>query len=89
MLTALSACTKDSMALRGAGRARALSPACPAIRQSFVPYLTPQSVMSQAFDLLGHPVPSQRLKNLDDPGMQRPPPLLEQAAVGHLVGESI
>ncbi len=46
-------------------------------------------MMRQAFDLFGHPISSERLEGLDDAGMQRPPPLLEQTAVGDLVGESV
>ena len=46
-------------------------------------------MLSQAFDLLGHPVSGERLQGLDDAGMQRPPPLLQEAPVGHLVGEGM
>ena len=72
------------------GRPRqGLLPRLPAVRQGLVPHLAPQGMVRQAFDLLGHPVPSERLQGLDDAGMQRPPPLLEQAAVGHLVGQGV
>ena len=33
--------------------------------------------------------PGERLEGLDDAGMQHPPPLLEQTAVGHLVGQGV
>ena len=46
-------------------------------------------MVRQAFDLLGQAVPGERLEGLDDAGVQRPPPLLQQAAVGHLVGEGV
>ena len=46
-------------------------------------------MVGQPFDLLGHPVPSERLEGLDDAGMQRSPPLLQQAAVGHLVRQGM
>jgi len=46
-------------------------------------------MVGQALDLLGHPISSERLEGLDDAGMQRPPPLQQEAAVGHLVGESV
>ena len=46
-------------------------------------------MVRQAFDLLGHPVPGERLQGLDDAGMQRAPPLLQEAAIGHLVGEGV
>ena len=66
-----------------------LLPRLPAVRQGLVPHLAPQGMVGQPFDLLGHPVPSERLQGLDDAGMERPPPLLEQAAVGHLVREGV
>ena len=46
-------------------------------------------MVRQPFDLLGHPVPGERLQGLDDAGMEHPPPLLQQAAVGHLVGQGV
>jgi hypothetical protein len=46
-------------------------------------------MVRQTFDLLGQPVPGERLQGCDDAGMQRPPPLLEKAAVGDLVGEGV
>ena len=46
-------------------------------------------MVRQAFDLLGHPVGRERLKGLDNPGMQHPPPLLEEAAVGHLMRQGM
>ena len=72
------------------GRPRhGLLPRLPAVRQGLVPHLAPQGMMGQAFDLLGHPVPGERLQGLDDAGMQRAPPLLEQRLVGHLLGEGV
>jgi hypothetical protein len=46
-------------------------------------------MMGQAFDLLGHPVPSEGLQSLDDLGMERTPSLLEEAAVGDLVRQGV
>ena len=46
-----------------------LLPRLPAVRQGLVPHLASQGMMRQAFDLLGHPVPGERLKGLDDPGV--------------------
>jgi hypothetical protein len=46
-------------------------------------------MVSQAFDLFGYPVPSERLEGLDDAGMEQSPPLLQQAAVGHLMGQGV
>ncbi len=45
--------------------------------------------MGQAFDLLGQAVPGERLEGLDNAGMERPPPLLEEAPIGDLVGEGV
>ena len=45
--------------------------------------------MRQAFDLLDHPVPDERLEGLDNPGMECPSLFLEEAAVGHLLGEGM
>ena len=72
------------------GRPRqGLLPCLPAVCQGLVPHLAPQGMVRQAFDLLGHPVPDERFEGLDDAGMQHPPPLLEQAAVGHLMGQGV
>ena len=46
-----------------------LPPRLPAVCQGFVPYLPSQGMMGQALDLLGYPVPGERLKGLDDPGV--------------------
>ncbi len=46
-------------------------------------------MVRQAFDLLGHPVRGERLQGLDNAGVQHPPPLLQQTAVGHLVRQGV
>ena len=52
------------------GRPRhSLLPRLPAVRQGLVPHLAPQGMVRQPFDLLGHPLPGERLQGLDDPGM--------------------
>src|SRR5438128_9048397 len=61
----------------------------PAVRQGLVPHLTPQGMRGQTFDLLSQTVPSKRLKGLDDAGMERPSTLVQQAAIGHLVCQSV
>ena len=72
------------------GRPRhGLLPRLPAVGQGLVPHLAPQGMVGQPFDLLGQPVAGERLEGLDDAGMERAPPLLQQAAVGHLVGEGV
>src|SRR5262245_5510052 len=61
----------------------------PAVRQGLIPYLTPRGMVRQTFHLLGHPVSGECFEGLDDAGMQRPPPLLEQCLIGHLLGEGM
>jgi hypothetical protein len=46
-------------------------------------------MVGQAFDLLGQAVSIEGLQGLDNAGMERSPPLLEEAAVGHLVGQGV
>ena len=60
-----------------------------AVRQSPLPRFAAQSVVRQAFDLLGRVVPGERLKRFDDLCMECPPPLQEETAVGHLVGQGV
>jgi hypothetical protein len=45
-------------------------------------------MVRQAFDLLGHPLPSEGVQGLDDAGMEHPPALLQEATVGYLMGEA-
>src|SRR5262245_5565527 len=66
-----------------------LLPTLPAIQQGLGPPLAPQGMVGQALDLRGHPVTRGRLQGLDDARMQRPPPFLEETAIGHLVGEDM
>jgi hypothetical protein len=46
-------------------------------------------MVCQAFDLLRDLLPDERFEGLDDAGVDHPPPLLEQTAVGHLVREGV
>src|SRR5262252_8425267 len=41
----------------------------PAVCQSLIPHLALQGMMSQAVDLLGYPVPGERLQGFDDAGV--------------------
>ena len=61
----------------------------PAVRQGFVPDLTPQGMVCQALNLFGHPVSGELFQGLDDARMEHPPPLLQEATVGHLVGQGM
>jgi hypothetical protein len=46
-------------------------------------------VVGQPFDLRGHPVAGEGFEGLDNVGMERPPPLQQEAAVRHLLGEGV
>ena len=43
--------------------------------------------MGEPLDVLGQALGVERLDGVDDPGVERAPAILEQAPVGHLVGE--
>ena len=60
-----------------------------AVGHGLVPHLAPQGMVRQAFDLLGHPVGRERLEGLDQARVQHPPPLQQEAAVGHLVRQGM
>jgi hypothetical protein len=46
-------------------------------------------MVGQAVHVLGQPLPGECLEGLHDPGVQAAPPLLEETAVGHLMGEGM
>src|SRR5215831_7926798 len=46
-------------------------------------------MVRQTLDLLCQPVPREPFQGLDNTGMQRAPPLLQQATVGHLVRQGV
>ena len=54
-----------------------------------VPQLAPQGVVGQPLDVLGQPVGVEPLDGLHDPRVQRAAPLVQQAAVGDLVGQRV
>ena len=60
-----------------------LGPSLPTVGEGFVPHLGPRGqVVSQSFDLFGQTVGTvYSFDGLPDAGVQRPPPLLEEAAV--------
>ena len=60
-----------------------------AVRQGLVPHFAPQSMVRQGLDLLGQAIPSERFQACDNASMQHPPPLQQQAAICHLVGEGV
>jgi hypothetical protein len=45
--------------------------------------------VGQPFHLFNQPVGREPFDGLDDACVQRPPPLLEEAVVGHFVGEGV
>ena len=53
------------------------------------PHLAAQGMMRQAFHLIVQSLPGQRLQRRDDARVQPAPPLLEQAPIGHLMGEGM
>ena len=61
----------------------------PAVEHGLAPHLASQGMVRQAFDLLSSPVGRQRLKRLDQARVQHPPPLQQEAAIGHLVGQGM
>src|SRR5438876_12403433 len=61
----------------------------PEVRDRLLPYLAPEGMVSQAFDLLGQPIGVEGLDGLHDPSMERAPAVVEHARVGDLVGEGV
>jgi hypothetical protein len=46
-------------------------------------------MVRQVFNLFGQTVSDERLQGFNDAGMQYAPPLLQEAAIGHFVGEGM
>ena len=46
-------------------------------------------MVRQAFDVFGQAVPGERLEGLDKARVQPPPPLQQEAVVGHLVRQGM
>src|SRR5215813_14915274 len=57
------------------------------VEDRLLPYLTSHGVVRQPLDVLGQPVRIAAFDGADDAGVQRLPPLLEQGAVGDLMGQ--
>src|SRR5262249_22170112 len=66
-----------------------LLPRLLAVSDGLAPYLAPQGVVRQAFDILGYSVPDECLQGLDNASMEHPPSLVQQAPIGHLLGEGV
>ena len=61
----------------------------PEVGCRFPPCLGPKRVMREPVDPFGHAVCTQLFEDHHTPGVQRAPPFLEEAAIGHLVGEGV
>jgi hypothetical protein len=66
-----------------------LGTSLPTVHQGLVPDLTPEGMLGQPFRMLGQTVGIEPFAGCDDAGVQGPAPLLQEAPVGHLVGESV
>src|SRR5262249_7938163 len=64
-----------------------LDASLPEIRDRLFPQLTPHGMVSQPLDVLGQPVRVGAFDGADNPGVQRLAPLLEEGAVGDVMGE--
>ena len=72
------------------GRARhGLFPRLPTVHHGLVPDLTAHGMLGQPFRLLGQPVGIEPFAGVEDAGVQGTAPLLEETAIGHLVGEGV
>jgi hypothetical protein len=68
------------------GRPRqGLLPGLPQVHHGFVPHLAAPGMVGETFDLLGQTVGIALFEGLDNARMQHPPPLQQEAAIGHLV----
>jgi hypothetical protein len=61
----------------------------PAVGDSLVPDLASQGMVRQAVDLLSSLVGREGLQDLDQARVQSPPPLPQEAPVGHLVRQGM
>jgi len=59
------------------------------IREGLRPGLAPERVVRETLDVLGDSIRVHALHHLDDPGVERPPSLLEETRVRDLVGERV
>ena len=88
-------CTRAQRLLEGRHRLAVcrvperLGASLPEIHHGFVPDLAPEGVMGQPFDLFGQTVHVLLFEHLDNARVQQAPPLLEQAAIRHLVRQGV
>ena len=87
---ASSACSKQRAASWLRRPRDGLAPRLPEVRDGLVPGFAPERVVGEPLDVLGEPVGIQRARWPSTmPAWSAPPPVLEQAPVGHLVGERV
>src|SRR5262249_56515167 len=73
----------------GGGGARCLGPRWPAVGYGLVPDLTPEGVVRQPVNLLGEPLRRQPFEGVDNGGVQRAPPLLEDTPIGYFMRQGV
>ena len=61
----------------------------PQVGHCLVPELATESMVGQLLDVLGQPVGIEPLEGFDDPAIEGSPPILEQAAIGHVVSQGM
>ena len=72
------------------GRARhGFVPRLPAVGEGLVPQLALEGMVGQPFDRLAPGGRGRAFEGLHDLRVQGPPPLVQQTAVGHLLGEGV
>ncbi len=71
------------------GAARGLDAGLPQVRHRLLPHLAAHRVVGEPLEVLGQPVGVEMLDGLDHPRVERAAAILEQARVGHLVGEGV
>ena len=69
--------------------AKGPDPCLPGVCQGLVPPLAVPGVIGEPVELVCHPVPGERLQGVDEAAMERPPPLLHEAPVRHLMGQGV
>ena len=60
-----------------------------AVGHGLVPHLAPHGVVGQAIHLLAQALGREGLQHLNNPAVEDAPPLLEQTAVGDLMGQGV
>ena len=61
----------------------------PKVEAGLCPALASEGMMGEPVDLVGEAVTREGFQRLHDLCMQHPPPLQEEAAIGHLVREGV